>query len=202
MDAKEDAILPGRGHAGDRVEENKARRELDALLYSSHADAGVNLHPRFEEARYVNEVIGAMLIWIHRIFLQHNVLVRDPADALCRLGRGREAGGTLREDNGAAKGRSERAAEEERSSILAREASMVIVSKPTELTTVDKVGSTVAQPAQHCLYQWPHLRTRQRQWSADCRLGLAGAFAAAVAHLFLPARQARVRELPAAARGG
>ena len=140
---KKIAILPGRGHAGDRVEENKARRELTTLLYSSHADAGVNLHPlRFEEARYVNEVIGAMLIWIHRIFLQHNVLVRDRRTlyaALDAAERQAELSAKIMEQQKAVVN----ALQEERSSILAREASMVIVSKPTELTTVDKVGSTV-----------------------------------------------------------
>ena len=71
------SILPGRAHKGDRLDEVRARRELTSCLYAEQKEAGVNLNPlRFEEARYVNEVTGAMLIWVHRIFAQHNLLIR------------------------------------------------------------------------------------------------------------------------------
>lgn len=71
-------ILPGRAHPGDRLEENRARRELTSILYKEQQEAGVQLNPlTFEEARYVNEVTGAMLIWIHRIFAQHGLLISD-----------------------------------------------------------------------------------------------------------------------------
>ena len=71
-------ILPGRSHAGDRDADVVKRRELVQALYDAMSEAGVQdvLPLKFEEARYVNEVVGAMLIWIFRVFAQHEVLIK------------------------------------------------------------------------------------------------------------------------------
>lgn len=71
-------ILPGRPHPTDHFDENRARRQLTSVLYKEQQEVGVHLNPlTYEEARYVNEVTGAMLIWIHRIFAQHNLLISE-----------------------------------------------------------------------------------------------------------------------------
>lgn len=70
------AILPGRSHPGDRDEVRRTRRELTSALYSLYAETGVSTRSKlqFEEARYTSEVAGAMIIWIQRIFVQHDEL--------------------------------------------------------------------------------------------------------------------------------
>lgn len=71
-------ILPGRAHSGDRDDGVRERRELVKSLYEASGEDGVYLTPlMYEEARYVNEVIGAMLIWIFRIFRQQLLLIKE-----------------------------------------------------------------------------------------------------------------------------
>ena len=78
-------ILPGRSHPGDDREDFRARREFTSALYSAHSAEGVaSSSPlQLEEARYTSEIAGAMLIWMRRIFTQHDQLreVWDASDA-------------------------------------------------------------------------------------------------------------------------
>ena len=76
-------ILPGRSHPGDRDEAKRARRELVSALYNAFAEAGIASGNKlqFEEARYTSEVAGAMLIWIRRVFEQHEQLQHAWEDA-------------------------------------------------------------------------------------------------------------------------
>ena len=140
------SILPGRAHPGDRFDENRARRELTSMLYARQKEAGVALNPlKFEEARYVNEVTGAMLIWIYRVFAQHNKLIdlwkqlsaaveeceRQVVLAKKALDLRREALEALMEEHRRLKEAEHRA---------------IDVPKPTELTTPDQIVLTRPSP--------------------------------------------------------
>ena len=68
-------IRPGRSRPSERRDlRQRIRRDLTSSLYADYAEAGVaSMSPLlFEEARYTSEVAGAMLVWIQRIFAQHN----------------------------------------------------------------------------------------------------------------------------------
>ena len=137
------AILPGRAHPSDRDAEVVERRELVKALYE--AGAGVAESPlKFEEARYVNEVIGAMLIWMNRIFAQHGVLIQawKRCSVACEAADKRVVA-------------ARKVVEERRSVIDAFDAELEAlkrrhkeiqsIPKPTELTTTDKI--VVGPPA-------------------------------------------------------
>ena len=145
------SILPGRAHAGDQLDEVRARRELTSCLYQAHAEAGVNMNPlRFEEARYVNEVTGAMLIWMHRIFSQHNILLRI-WDRLTGAVRAAEAQVFL-----AKKAVSERETaledlEHERVQLRERRKEKEEMPRPTEFTTPDQI--VLERPSPNVFFQ-------------------------------------------------
>ena len=158
-------ILPGRAHPGDQFYEARAQRELTSALYDAQSEAGVALNPlTYEAARYVNEVTGAMLIWIHRIFAQHTELMAawkvasaavDAAQAQVGLGlklvaqRELELEALLQTMRG----------------IQEKEQQVNDVPKPTELTTPDQVVLRARSP---------NIFFQNGRFAARCVAGSAG----------------------------
>ena len=132
-------ILPGRQHAGDRDNDVRERRELVKALYQESEEDGVHLTPlKYEEARYVNEVVGAMLIWVFRIFKQYAVLIKawkrcavayEAADA-----RVIEAKKVVEKSHFALD-----AVSREQAEIVVRDKEVADIPKPTQLTTLDQI---------------------------------------------------------------
>ena len=118
------------------------KKELD----QSTGSLSYTLNPlKFEEARYVNEVTGAMLIWIHRVFAQHESLMEEwkrlSADVDAALEQVRLAKLVCDERRAAVE-----ALLDEARQLKDRDREMLHVAKPLELTTPDEIVLTRKTP--------------------------------------------------------